>query len=226
VVSATVAEYTVSEKILLAAYGLDKKGQKSFTAEDLVVASWKQFGKTFGLRGYEEKFPDSNKVLSSIMGERGLAKRGWLVKIGQKQYSFTKDGRRIAGQLLGEAVEEPEHDFLQMPREQEKFVLALLNSTAYQKFEHNQKNELGFADACRFWDINQNQFGEAVDERLDVVEKGLNELEQTLAQEDGRLSNGRLITAGDVRVLRNIHRYMQDKFDRMLNLLRARSGKR
>src|SRR5438034_49023 len=45
-VSATVAQFTVSEKILLAAYSLDKKGQTSFTAEDLVVTSWKQFGKT------------------------------------------------------------------------------------------------------------------------------------------------------------------------------------
>lgn len=225
-VSATVAEYTVSEKILLAAYELDKKGEKSFTAEDLVVASWKQFGKTFGLRGYEDKFPDSNKVLSSIMGERGLAKRGWLVKIGQKQYSFTKDGRRMAAQLRGEVIEEPEHDFMQMPRETEKFLLSLLNSTAYRKYEHNQKNELAFADACRFWDISQNLQGEAVDERLNEVVKGLQDLEQSLSQEDGRLSNGRLIRAGDVRVLRNLHSYMEEKFARLLSLLRSRGSKR
>jgi len=225
-VSPTVAELTVSEKILLAGYALDKKGQSSFTAEDLVVASWKQFAGTFGLRGYEEKYPDSNKVLSSIMGERGLARRGWLVKIGQKQYAFTKDGRRMAARLLGETVEEPTHDYVQLPREREKFLLGLLNSTAYRKFEDNQKTELAFADACRFWDFTQNLQGEAVDERLHQVEQALNELEQQLAQEDGRLSSGRLLTAGDIRVLRNIHRYMADRFDRLLNLLRSRGIKK
>jgi hypothetical protein len=225
-VSATVSDFTVSEKILVAAFGLEKKGQTSFTAEDLVVASWKQFPGTFGLKGYEEKFPDSNKVLSSIMGERGLARRGWLVKIGQKMYSFTKDGRRVAAQLLNEEVEEPTSEYVAVPRDREKFLISLFNSTAYRKFEENQKNELAFADACRFWDITQNPQGEAVDERLDQVEKTLNELEQELAQADGRLSNGRLLTAGDIRVLRNIHRYMEDRFDRLLNLLRSRGGKK
>jgi hypothetical protein len=225
-VSAIVHEFTVSEKILLAAFGLDKKGQTTFTAEDLVVSSWKQFGPTFGLKGYEEKHPDSNKVLSSIMGERGLARRGWLVKIGQKQYSFSKEGRRVAAKLLGEEVAETKHEYVQFNRDRERFLLALFGSTAYRKFEHNQKSELAFADACRFWEFTQNLQGEAVDERLKEVETLLNEVEQQVIQEDGRLSNGRLITAGDIRVLRNIHRYMEDRFDRLLNLLRTRGGKK
>ncbi len=224
--SAPVPEYTVSEKILLAAFSLDKKGQTSFTAEDLVVTSWKQFAGTFGLRGYEDKFPDSNKVLSSIMGERGLARRGWLMKTGQKQYAFTKDGRKMAARLLGEEVEEPIYEYVQFPRDREKFLQGMLASTAYRKFEDNQKSDLAFADACRFWDFSQNLQGDAVDERLRLIEGSLNEVEQQLAQQDGRLSSGRLITAGDIRVLRNIHRYMEDRFDRLLNLLRTRGGKK
>ncbi len=224
--SAIITQFTVSEKILLAAYALDKKGQTSFTAEDLVVNAWKQFGATFGLKGYEEKFPDSNKVLSSIMGERGLARRGWLMKIGQKQYAFTKDGRRVAARLLGESVEESASEHVVFARDREKFLLGLFNSTAYRKFESNQKSELAFADACRFWDFSQNLQGEAVDQRLHEVESILNEVEQQLAQQDGHLSNGRILTAGDIRVLRNIHRYMEDRFDRLLNLLRSRGGKR
>jgi hypothetical protein len=34
------------------------------------------------------------------------------------------------------------------------------------------------------------------------------------------------VTAGDLRVLANIHRYMEDRFGRHLNLLRSRSAKR
>lgn len=219
--SVRVAEHTVSEKILLAGYELDKKGESTFTAETLIVASWKRFPKTFGLKGYADQYPDSNKVLSSIMGERGLAKRGWLVKIGKKVYSMTREGRRMAARLLDE--EEPEsEEHLTLAKEKEAFLRQLLSSSAVSKFENNQKSELTFADACRFWDITQNLKGEAVDRRLNHLETMFNELEQDLSQQDAQLNSGRIVSAGDIRVLRNIHRYMEDRFERILSLLRRR----
>ena len=86
-----VDEFTVPEKILLAADSLDKMGQSPFSAEALIVTSWQKFPKTFGLKGFAEQYPDSNKILSSIMGEKGLARRGWLVKMGQKLYAFKRN---------------------------------------------------------------------------------------------------------------------------------------
>src|SRR6266436_2759849 len=68
-------------------------------ATALLVASWQKFPKSFGLKGYSDQYPDSNKVLSSIMGERGLARRGWLSKMGQKLYSLTKEGRQVVQRL-------------------------------------------------------------------------------------------------------------------------------
>src|SRR5207253_8967217 len=94
-VTTNVEEFTVPEKILLAADSLDKLGQSPFSAEALIVASWQKFPKTFGLKGYAEHYPDSNKILSSIMGEKGLARRGWLVKMGQNMYALTREGRQV-----------------------------------------------------------------------------------------------------------------------------------
>ena len=34
-----------------------------------------------------------------------------------------------------------------------------------------------------------------------------------------------VVTAGDIRVLTNIHRYMEDRFERHLNLLKSRTAK-
>ena len=96
-----VDDFTVPEKILLAADTLDQSGQSPFSAEALIVASWQKFPKTFGLKGYTELYPDSNKILSSIMGEKGLAKRGWLVKMGQKLYALTREGRGVARRVKG-----------------------------------------------------------------------------------------------------------------------------
>src|SRR5262249_11209814 len=99
-VTTNVEECTVPEKILLAADNLEKQGQSPFSAEALIVASWQKFPRTFGLKGYADQHPDSNKILSSIMGEKGLARRGWLVKMGQKMYALTREGRGVVRRVL------------------------------------------------------------------------------------------------------------------------------
>src|SRR5207302_8072241 len=117
----TVADCTVPEKILLAAHQLEDQGQSPFSAEALIVSSWQKFPRTFGLKGYADQYPDSNKVLSCIMGERGLARRGWLSKMGQKLYALTKEGRQVAQRLLmGEEEEEapPERTTIKLARDQ------------------------------------------------------------------------------------------------------------
>src|SRR5579871_5055043 len=103
----TIAECTVPEKILLAAYQLEEQGQSPFSAEALIVAAWQKYPRTFGLKGYDEQYPDSNKVLASIMGEKGLARRGWLIKMGQKLYSLSHEGRRAVRRLM-QGEDQPE----------------------------------------------------------------------------------------------------------------------
>lgn len=225
--TANVDDFTVPEKILVAADHLDKGGQSPFSAEALIVASWQKFPKTFGLKGYAELYPDSNKVLSSIMGEKGLARRGWLVKMGQKLYALTREGRHIIRKVTLQEDEPALDGSLQrLSREQEKFVQTLLESSAVQKFEENRKGELTFADACRFWGITENSKGDALDGRLRQVQVQLSELDRALADNDAEMSSSRMLTAGEVRVLTNIHKWMEDRFDRHLNLLRSRVGKR
>ena len=225
-VSTNVDEFTVPEKILLAADQLDKQGESPFSAEALIVAAWQKFPRTFGLKGFAEQYPDSNKILSSIMGEKGLARRGWLVKMGQKMYALTRDGRQVVRRVTLEEEEDAgPATMVKLARDQEKFVLGLLDSSAVQKFEENRKAELTFADACRFWGITENMKGDVLDDRLSQFEKHLAEMDRVFADADSELSNGRVVSAGDVRVLTNIHRYMEDRFDRHLNLLRTRSGR-
>src|SRR5262245_35323585 len=226
-VISNIAELTVPEKILLAADQLEKQGQSPFSAESLIVAAWQHSPRTFGLKGYADQYPDSNKVLSSIMGEKGLARRGWLVKMGQKLYALARDGLQVVRRLPQQEGEPAAAtSTFRVTREQEKFLLGLFDSTSVQKFEENRKQELTFADACRFWSITENMKGDALDSRLEQFEQQLQEFDRLLAQSDAELSNGRIVTAGDLRVLGNIHRYMEDRFGRHLTLLRSRSGKR
>src|SRR5438093_10286865 len=122
----TLADATVPEKILMAAFHLEEQGESPFSAEALIVTAWEKFPKTFGLKGYADQFPDSNKVLSSIMGEKGLARRGWLVKMGQKLYALTRDGRSIVRKVLQQDDEPaPPSTTIRLSRDHEKFLLAL-----------------------------------------------------------------------------------------------------
>jgi hypothetical protein len=222
-----VDDFTVPEKILLAAENLEKGGQSPFSAEMLIVASWQRFPGTFGLKGFTEKYPDSNKILSSIMGEKGLARRGWLVKMGQKVYALTRDGRNVIRRLMDQEEEPPPAGAMhRMSREHERFLKVLLDSSAVQKFEDNRKHELSFADACRFWSVSESMKGEQLDVRLEEMDKTLAEMDRILADADAETTGGRVVTAGDIRVMTNIHRYMQDRFERHLNLLRSRAVKR
>ncbi|MER3417337.1 MAG: hypothetical protein C4297_14175 [Gemmataceae bacterium] len=219
-------EYTLSEMVLLAAYQLEQQGQTPFSAEDLVVQCWRQFPRAFGLKGYTEQYPDSNRVLASIMGERGLARKGWLIKKGQKLYEISREGKHMVERILSGAdeheslagvVEEPPA----LSREQARLLLHLLDSAAAEKFNANRRQELVFADACRFWNLTPQLGADAVNQRLQRVEKLLAEAE-SLAGEGCLHLDDREVAAADLRMLRELHRFLQEKFSRHLALLRSR----
>jgi hypothetical protein len=222
----TVTEYTLSEMILLAAHKLEEQGQSPFSAEELIVASWRQFPRSFGLKGYAEQYPDSNRVLSSIMGEKGLTKKGWLSKMGQKLYALSKDGKRVVQHMMegGDEFESEEEESLaaRLPREQERLLLGLLDSSAAGKIVNKKAYELSFADACRFWGITDSLSPEALDARLERVEGVIDQAEKLTTRDTLEVGN-REITRSDIEVLREVHDQLQERFSRHLSLLRSRA---
>src|SRR5262245_51287890 len=139
--------------ILLAAWELEQQGKTPFSAEALVVASWTKFPRAFGLKGFAEQYPDSNKVLASIMGSKGLARRAWLVKMGAKQYALTREGRLAARRLLDDDSEveglpapPPTPAPTRLTAEQSKRLATLFDSAAVRKFGDGRKFETTFAD--------------------------------------------------------------------------------
>jgi hypothetical protein len=218
----TIADCTVPEKILLAAFQLEEAGQSPFSAETLIVSVWQQFPRTFGLKGYAEQHPDSNKVLSSLMGEKGLARRGWLNKMGQKLYALTREGRQLVRRLRNDEPAPLPTENVKLPRDQDKLLQTLFASTAVRKYQDNRKPELTFADACRFWSITENLQGAALDDRLALMRATLGDIERTIGQSKTALSDGRLLTGDDANMLCDLHLYLEERFSRHLTLLRNR----
>ncbi len=220
-----VANFTLPEKILLAAAHLEESGQSPFSAEALIVASWKKYPKTFGLKGFDEIYPDSNKVLAGIMGEKGLPRRGWMTKVGQKLYTLTRDGRQIVRKLLQGEETPPLTSKRSLPRfsrEQDLLLQGLLASSAYAKHRQGREVEWTFSEACKFWSMGE-RLGSAVDARLDEIQKHLTEIERCLASGPQTLGNGREVSAAEVGVLCDLHHQLEQRFGRHLALLRSRA---
>ncbi len=223
----TIAEFTVPEKILLAAHQLEEAGQSPFSAEALIVAVWQQNPRTFGLKGYAEQYPDSNKVLTSLMGEKGLARRGWLNKVGQKLYALTREGRQMLRRLRHEepAPAPVATETVAMPRDHDKLLQTLYATSALRKYQDGHKQDLTFADACRFWSITENLAGPALDARLLAVRAALAEIERLVRKGQAVLSDGRAFGFDDANLFNDLHLYLEDRFSRHLTLLRNRAGR-
>lgn len=82
---------------------------KSFTAEDLLLAAWKRDQMSWGLRGYEDKHPDSERIYveldrASVGGRNvrgGLVGIGLFEKVRQRTYRFTPAGLLEASLVTG-----------------------------------------------------------------------------------------------------------------------------
>jgi hypothetical protein len=216
---------TQAEKVLLAAHDLDRT-QPTFGVEQLTVAAWQQDAETFGLRGLIQ-YPDHNKVVACLSGDRGLVCKGWLQRTAPREYRLTLEGRRVLARLLNglNGNGTPAPPAVKLDRDQQAALRHLLGSAAFRKLEEGRKGELTTADAWLFWGIGQGDRGEAVDARLAATADFLRTLEETLAQADGLMGDGRAVTAGDVRVLARLSEYMRERFAVHLKLLRGRVAK-
>jgi hypothetical protein len=219
-----LVEGTLPEKILLAASTLEERGQTPFSAEALIVSAWQKYPRTFGLKGFEEQYPDSNKVLAMIMGEKGLPGRGWMAKVGQKQYALTRDGKQVVRKLVaGEEVPPltAKRAGGKLTREQDLLMQQLLASSAFAKFAQGRQAEWTFSEACRFWTIG-DRTGSAIDERLDELQTQLTEIEKGLKVGPATLGNGKEATEEIAGQLCDLHSQLEQRFIRHLKLLRSR----
>jgi hypothetical protein len=230
--SASLEDCTVPEKILLSAHDLEKVGETPFSAESLIVASWKRYPKTFGLKGFADHYPDSNKILASIMGEKGLAKKGWLLKVGQKTYVLTPDGKKAVLRLqAGEGPPPapvrttPTPAFKGLPAELDGVLVRLLDSEALYKHLEDRKQDITFADSLQFWGLPEKAKAEEIDQQLVVVRSQMDNAREKLEKSALTLTNGRSISQDDVDLLGQLHSYLQERFARHLNLMRQRAVK-
>lgn len=92
---------TAAEEVLLAAVNLTKNTKKEFTEWELTVWAWKLNQNRWGLRGFEDKYPDHKRVMNEVMaaGTQKIVGRGWLERVKPNYYRLTDAGLAKAASL-------------------------------------------------------------------------------------------------------------------------------
>src|SRR3989344_256109 len=85
---------TAAEEVLAAAANLTKNTQKEFTEWELTVETWRLNKNRWGLRGYQEKYPDHKRVMNEVMakGTQKVTGRGWIERVRPNYYRLTSQG--------------------------------------------------------------------------------------------------------------------------------------
>ncbi len=216
---------TISQRIILAAERLEAKGHTPFSAEALAVSAWQESPRTFGLKGFAEAHPDVNKVLYTVMGEKGLARRGWLEKRGQKLYSLSRQGKDEARRLrAGEASTMPAAGAplrrnlprIKVPQAVERHLVGLFTTAAFRRYGDGMMREITYADACRFWGLSEAAVGAGVDAAVGSVPATIGTVSGLLVDGTVELANGQSVDAGGLNDLSAVHRFLTDQFARHL----------
>ena len=223
-------DFTIAEKLLLAALEVRETG-KTFTAEELVVKAWEMFPDSFGLAGYSDRYPDSNRVLTNIMGSKGMRGKGWLRKVGQKQYRVTSkalgDGAQLR-ELAPNSRGETGALRAELDRKTSAEMDRLVSTRAAHKVFDGQQEALTFTDACGFWDITVRSNASTLKVRLHEVSVLLDQALQIAEVSDGRGLRlpQRDLTREDIRALAQSHAWMQEEFAAQLGVIRKRTDER
>lgn len=148
---------TKHEKVLVTAFR--RWPEESFSAEDLVVACWKEYPEDFGLQGYENSYPDSNVIYRYIMGQNSIVKKHkWLLQTRSKTYRLSTQGASRALTLLGDSQSTEDGQRVRIERAREAVLARLLRSRAWMKYQRGE--EIVFREACMFWGIIPRSAGE------------------------------------------------------------------
>jgi hypothetical protein len=225
---------TVPEKLLLGALKA-REISPTFSAELLVVEAWKLFPDTFGLAGFSRSYPDSNRVLTNIMGTKGMRGKGWLRKVGEKQYRLSSsglsEGSRLLERMQSRSDEQPAQQALraELDRQVTHSLERVLHTPAAQRALAGDEGAITFHDACGFWDITVRSNANTLVARLSDVETLL---QSALKAAEGagddhaiKLRFGE-VTRDEILELISLHHRLQKRFETELNIIRRRTDER
>lgn len=217
-----------AEKLLIAAGSIVAGGKTVFSTEDLVVEAWRLFPAAFSLKGYTD-YPDSNLVLTHVMGKRApLIVRGWLEKVGAKQYRLTAKGAYDVEGIQHSAAEAPTQ--IRIERPLEDTLGPLLISAAYQLWRDGRGEEITFYHFSRFAGLSAGDKWQKVVGKLEQVAHRVDQATKMgTSGESVRIHHGKrnyVFSPEDLFELANMFQCLQQKFKQEMDAWKRHATRR
>ncbi len=215
------------EQVLLTCLILEEQGTVSFRKEDLVVQCWMQFPNSFGLNNYIESHPDSHKVLSYLMGERGWLRSGYLDNSKENfHYRLTSSGRALAYEIAeksGHPIGKFFSPKLDTPSKVwEDFHKRIIRTDAYDLFHTGLDKDITITHALDFWECPRES-RTPVKYRNDFLAR-LHFLDQYLRNQGLVLPSGQLLTITDSDKILNVDIFLSQRFQHVLKVLKIKEN--
>lgn len=220
-------------KILVAAVNLEERGVLPFTEIELILESWKRFPDDFGLKGYEQLYPDTHLVLCKIMGKAGLIRKSLLEQKKDRSLILTPKGRELAYDVsiglqieLGTPTPTPLCAANGLSEDINKFLDQVVDSVAFTKYHFQEKDKISLREAQEFWSLSCDMKGEVIAASLEEFKGGLSRIQLILKGTSGELilHNGRVVSWGDLASVVEIDEYLQKRFGTIIRLLERRDN--
>lgn len=210
---------TLAEKVLLAALKCaDGAVDKSFTAEALSVQAWKMDTNAFGLRGYENQYPDSNKLFKSIDSKGGLVAKALIAKIGDRTFKLT-----AAGIAQASSLQPANEDFRKPDRGLAAEVNKMISHPTFREWLSDSARPAKFYGAGHFWGIAPGTPPRVIRDRVKNIEVTLNTAIDYFNRNGTDVLCGDrdqvIAERGDIERCIEFHDALKERFARELSLL-------
>lgn len=211
---------TNAEKVLLATMRLcGGDSGRTFTAEELAVAAWQDDKASFGLRGYENEYPDSNKLFKSIDSKGGLVAKGLIVKVGDRTFQLSAGGIAAGSQL---SPSDPDQQ-IKTDRKVAAEVNKLVSHAAFAEWIKDRERPTRFSVAGQFWGVAPGTPARVTRDRIANIEATLKQALQymvtrgvsALYKEKDRV----LCERRDIERCLEFHDVLKQRFSRELAIL-------
>jgi hypothetical protein len=215
--------FGLKQQILLAAAELSGGDlQKTMTAEELLVSAWKKDRHAWGLRGFEDSFPDSSKLFKELdahAGKQGIVGEGLLEKVHRRVFRLTPSGLAEASALCPtDAIAREKAD-----RQLEQAVKQIIEHPVFRDWLKDSTRPKYFREAGHFWGIAPGTPPKTVLERVSSVERTLSSALDALGErgvnefieQRGKV----LFERKDIERCLEFQRVLTERFKRDLTLL-------
>lgn len=213
------------DQVLLAALEVTEGDLgKSFTAEDLLMRAWRRDPLSWGLRGYEQQHPDSEKIYKEIDRANvkgGMMGLGLFEKVRQRTYRLTPSGL-IAASKLREA--DPSMHAL-AERALATAIKDIISHPVFLSWTKDSRTPRYFRDAGHFWGIAPGTPPTVISARIREIDQTLDKAAELLVErgtEEVAERHGKVLyDRTDIYRAQEFHATLKQRFAQDLSTLKA-----